>query len=126
MEFITLTLVTSIVLVFIVRFALKTRDPNPVKNPGNVGILIALAVLCMLIGKYGATWGLPWWIYYPAPMVLVLVFPLAFFKMKRREAIKFILISLVSGPIIHVVFSLLGWKNYMPFIRIPSIMELLQ
>jgi hypothetical protein len=126
MEFITLTMVTCIVLVFIVRFTLKTRDPNPAKTPGNVGILIALAVLCMLIGKYGANWGFPWWIYYPAPMLLVLVFPLTFFKMQKKEALIFILISVASGPIIHVVFSLFGWKNYMPFIRIPSIMELLQ
>ena len=126
MEFITLTIVTCIVLILIVRFTLKTRDPNPAMNLRNAGILIALAVLGMLIGKYGATWGFPWWIYYPAPMILVIVFPLAYFKMNQREAIKYILISLVSGPVIHIVFSLFGWKNYMPFIRIPSLMELIQ
>jgi hypothetical protein len=126
MEFVTLTIVTCIVLILIVRFSLRTRNPNPTKNVKNLGILISLAVVCMLIGKYGATWGFPWWIYYPAPMFLVIIFPVAFYKMNKTEALKFIIISIVSGPIIHIIFSLFGWKNYLPFIKIPSIMELIQ
>lgn len=126
MEFITLTIVTCIALIFIVRFSLKGRSPNPVRDVRNTGILIALAIGCMLIGKYGANWGFPWWIYYPVPMLLVIVFPLVFFKMKKAEGLRYILITIVSGPLIHIVFSLLGWKNYMPFIKLPSIMELIQ
>jgi hypothetical protein len=126
MEFVTLTIVTCIVLIFIVRFSLNKRDPNPAKYARNIGILIALAVVCMLIGKYGATWGLPWWIYYPAPMLLVIIFPLVLFRMNKTEALRYVIISIVSGPIIHIIFSLIGWKNYMPFIKIPSIMELIQ
>jgi len=126
MEFITLTIVTCFVLIFIVRFSLKTRIPNPAKKAKNIGVLIVLAVAGMLIGKYGATWGFPWWIYYPAPMFLVIIFPLAFFKMNKKEAALYTIIVIVSGPIIHIIFSLLGWKNYMPFIKIPSIMELIQ
>jgi hypothetical protein len=122
MEFVTLTIVTCIVLIFIVRFSLNKRDPNPAKYARNIGILIALAVVCMLIGKYGATWGLPWWIYYPAPMLLVIIFPLVLFRMNKTEALRYVIISIVSGPIIHIIFSLIGWKNYMPFIKIPSIM----
>lgn len=126
MEFVTLTIVTCIVLIFIVRFSLNKRDPNPAKYARNIGILIALAVVCMLIGKYGATWGLPWWIYYPAPMLLVIIFPLVLFRMNKTEALRYVIISIVSGPIIHIIFSLIGWKNYMPFIKMPSIMELIQ
>ena len=126
MEFITLTIVTCIVLIFIVRFSLKSRSPNPVRKIKNIGILITLAVAGMLMGKYGATWGFPWWIYYPTPMLLVIVFPLIYFRMNKREAMKYILITILSGPVIHVLFSLFGWKNYMPFFEIPSIMELLQ
>jgi len=123
MEFITLTVVTCIVLVLIVRFSLKARLPNPGKNLKNMAVLIVLAVLCMLIGKYGANWGFPWWIYYPAPMFLVLIFPMAYFRMNKGEALKYAIISMVSGPLIHIVFSLFGWKNYMPFIQIPSLFE---
>ena len=64
MEFITLKIITCIVLVFIVRFSLKSRSPNPAIKACNIGILI--------------------------------------------------------------VFSLFGWKNYMPFFELPSIMELIQ
>ena len=126
MEFITLTIVSCFVLIAIVRFSLNRRNPNPAKKAGNMGILIALAVAGMLIGKYGATWGFPWWIYYPLPMVLVIILPLILFKMNKWEAVKYTLIAVLSGPVIHIVFSLLGWKNYMPFLKIPSIMELVQ
>lgn len=126
MEFITLTVVTCIVLVFIVRFSLNSRKPNPTGKVKVIAILTGLAVFCMLIGKYGATWGFPWWIYYPAPMLIVIIFPLVFFRMNKKEAFKYVLITVVSGPIIHIIFSLFGWKNYMPFFKIPSIFELIQ
>jgi hypothetical protein len=126
MEFITLTIVTCIVLIFIVRFSINNRNPNPTRNAKTIGILIALAVLGMLIGKYGATWGFPWWIYFPAPMLIVIISLLVFFKMNKTEALKYVIITIVSGLIIHIVFSLFGRKNYMPFFKFPSIMELIQ
>ena len=80
----------------------------------------------MLIGRYGAIWGFPWWIYYPTPMLLVIVFPLVLFRMSKAEALKYVMLTVLTGPVIHIVFSLLGWKNYMPFFEIPSIMELIK
>ncbi len=126
MEFITLTIVSSIVLIFIVRFSLSSRKPNPIYNVKIIGILLILVVFCMLLGKYGATWGFPWWIYYPIPMLIIIFFPTIYFKMKKMETVKYLVLTFVSGPLIHIIFSLLGWKNYMPFIKIPSIMELIQ
>lgn len=126
MEFITLTIVSIIALIFIVRFSLSSRKPNPINNVKIIGILLILVVFCMLLGKYGANWGFPWWIYYTIPMLIIIFFPTIYFKMKKMETVKYLVITFVSGPLIHIIFSLLGWKNYMPFIKIPSIMELIQ
>ena len=125
MEFVTLTVVTCIVFIFIVRFSLHHRDPNPTGKAKVILLLIALAVSCMFLGKYGATWGLPWWIYYPVPMLLVLLLPVILFRMNRSETVIYLVLSIVSGPLIHLIFSLFGWKNYLPFIHIPSIREML-
>lgn len=124
-EFVTMTIVTCIVLVLIVRFSLHTREPNPTGNIKVILLLTTLAVFSMFLGKYGATWGLPWWIYYPAPMLLVLLLPIVLFRMHRSETIKYSILMLVSSPLIHIFFSLLGWKNYLPFFPIPSIKELI-
>ena len=126
MEFLTLTIASSIVLIFIVRFSLRSRKPNPTNNVKINGLLIILVIICMLLGKYGANWEFPWWIYYPIPMLLIIFFPMIYFKMKRMETIKYLVLTFVSGPLIHIIFSLLGWKNYMPVIKIPSILELIQ
>ena len=125
MEFIVLTIVSIIVIIFIVRFALYSRKPNPTNNLRNIGVLIILAIISMFLGKYGANWGLPWWIYYPIPMLLTLFFPTIYFKMGKKETIRYLALTFISAPLIHIVFSLLGWKNYMPVITVPSIKELI-
>jgi hypothetical protein len=51
MEFITLTLVSCIALVVIVRFSLKTRQPSPAGSVMNLGILVILTVPGMLTGN---------------------------------------------------------------------------
>ena len=79
----------------------------------------------MILGKYGANWELPWWIYYPIPMLLTLFFPTIYFKMGKKETIRYLALTFISAPLVHIVFSLLGWKNYMPFITVPSIRELI-
>ena len=77
----------------------------------------------MLLGKYGANWGLPWWIYYTIPMLLTIFVPILYFKMNKKETITYLVLTFVSAPIIHIIFSLFGWNNFMPFIKIPSLVR---
>ena len=93
------------------------------KNPRSglfIKILVSgliVVILGMLIGKYGNNIGLPWWIYYPVPMLLTLIFPPLYFKMSWRETITYFMLSLVSAPFIHYFFYFLfGWRDYMPFL----------
>lgn len=81
-------------------------------------LILSLIVVVggMLFGRYGAQWGLPWWIYYPVPMLANVVLPPVALKMDFRKTVLYLLLSLLSAPLIHIGFSLLlGWTEYMPF-----------
>lgn len=92
-------------------------------------ILLSAAVVVtgMLMGKYGAVFSLPWWIYYPVPMLLTVLLPPVVLKMDTAKTIRYIILSFLSAPFIHFVFSFfLGWNEYMPFWKIPSLYSLIQ
>lgn len=118
MEFTVQTIVSIIVVILILLFIFRFHDPNPMKKIRNIIVIAALELACMLLGKFGANWGLPWWIYYPVPMLLTLVFPPVYFKMTKIETIKYLVMIVISAPLIHIVFSFFGWTNYMPFFNI--------
>jgi hypothetical protein len=86
-----------------------------------------VVVLGMLFGKYGATaLGLPWWIYYPVPALVTVALPPLVFRLGWKRTLLYLLLSALSAPLIHVLFSFfLGWDEYMPFIPIPSLASLL-
>jgi hypothetical protein len=123
MEFIVLTLVSILVVIVVVRYSLRLRKYNPVSSFFNIMLLVLLEIICMLLGKYGANWGLPWWIYYTIPMLLTIFVPILYFKMNKKETITYLVLTFVSAPIIHIIFSLFGWNNFMPFIKIPSLVR---
>jgi hypothetical protein len=122
MEFIVLTLVSILVVIAIVRYSLRFRKYNPVDSLFNIMLLVVLEIICMLLGKYGANWGLPWWIYYTIPMLLTIFVPTLYFKMNKKEAITYLVLTFISAPLIHVIFSLFGWNNFMPFIKVSSLL----
>lgn len=97
------------------------------RRPGAVVIVsVIVVVFGMLFGKYGATaFGLPWWIYYPLPALLTIVLPPVVFRLNWKRTLAYVLLSALSAPLIHVLFSFfLGWDEYMPFIAVPSLASL--
>ena len=81
-----------------------------------------LVIVGMLLGKYGAQLGFPWWLYYPIPMLMTVLLPPIVLKMNTRKTILYLLLSFLSAPVIHFLFSFfLGWTEYMPFWNIPYI-----
>ncbi len=93
------------------------------------GLIILLSVIIviggMLFGKYGANWGLPWWIYYPVPMLMNVLLPPVLLKMDARKIMLYLLLAFLSAPFIHIFFSFFfGWHEYMPFWNIPHIKTL--
>jgi hypothetical protein len=80
----------------------------------------------MIFARWGATVGLAWWVYYTVPALVTLIVPPAAFRMARIEAMEYLVLAFVMAPAIHALFSFfLGWKEYMPFLPVPSLLELL-
>ena len=92
-----------------------------------IGLLaLVVVVFGMLFGKYGLLLGLPWWLYYPIPMLITVLLPPFVLKLNRPKTVAYLVLSFLSAPFIHVLFSfLLGWREYMPFWKIPSVSSLL-
>jgi hypothetical protein len=88
-----------------------------------IGLLaLVVVVFGMLFGRYGATAGLPWWVYYPIPMLLTVLLPPLVLRLNRRTTAAYLGLSFLSAPFIHGLFSFfLGWTEYMPFWNIPSL-----
>ena len=85
-----------------------------------------VVVLGMVFGKYGAMLGLPWWLYYPIPMLLTVLLPPVVLGLDRRRTAVYLALSFLSAPFIHALFSFfLGWTEYMPFWKIPALSSLL-
>jgi hypothetical protein len=88
---------------------------------------LIVVVFGMLFGKYGATYGLPWWIFYPIPMLITVFLPPMVLKQNLRKTIWYLLLSFLSAPFIHAFFSFfIGWKEYMPFWKIPFVGDLIK
>ena len=90
-------------------------------------VSVVVVVFGMLFGKYGATtFGLPWWIYYPLPALVTIALPPLAFRLGWKRTLPYVLLSVLSAPLIHVLFSFfIGWDEYMPFIPIPSLASLI-
>jgi len=83
---------------------------------------LVVVVIGMLFGKYGATYGLPWWLYYPVPMLLTVLLPPVILKLNRKKTFLYLVMSFLSAPFIHAFVSFfLGWREYMPFWKLPFI-----
>ena len=116
--------VAFVVFVFILRVALRARTQRP-----RWVLVIATAFIVvaggMWFAKVGQNSGLPWWIYYTVPMLATVLVPPVVFRMKPREVLAYLALAFLSSPVIHVAFSFfLGWKEYIPFIKIPAMWEL--
>lgn len=117
--------VSLLVFGLILRFITRKRPVRP--------SLLALSVVSaivvvggMLFAKLGQNAGWPWWIYYTVPALVTLVLPPLVFRFALRELWQYLVLAFLSSPAIHVLFSLLlGWHDYMPFLSVPSLQELL-
>jgi membrane protease YdiL (CAAX protease family) len=118
--------VSIVVFLWLIRFTLRRRASKP--DNWRLALVTGIVVVGgMVFAKYGNNIGLPWWIYYTVPALLTLLLPPIAFRMKGRETALYLMLAFLSWPVIHVAFSLvLGWKEYLPFIPVPSIRELMQ
>lgn len=124
-HFLAFVLVSFVAFLGVLRISLRRRSNRP--KWSHVLIVAAIVVAGgMLFARWGATSGLPWWVYYTVPALVTLLLPPLAFRMEWNETVEYLVLASLMPPAIHVVFSLLlGWKEYMPFLPIPSLTELL-
>jgi hypothetical protein len=80
----------------------------------------------MLIGRYGNFLKLPAYLYYALPVLITVFLPPLALKMKSEQTLKYFAYSLISVPVLHLCFSfLLGWGEFLPFIKIPSLWKII-
>lgn len=124
LQFYTLIFVSFLVFVSILRYVTRRRS-EALRASRVMAVASAVVFGGMLFARYGAQSGLPWWVYYTLPMLLTVLLPPIVFSMTVRETCWYIVLAFLSAPIIHVVFSFFfGWREYLPFLHIPSIQDL--
>ena len=123
-HFVTFILVSLVVFVVILRVALRRRTERP-RPAALAAMAFVVVVVGMVFARWGATHGLPWPVYYGLPAATTVFLPPLSFRMRGREALEYLVMASLNAPAIHVAFSLLlGWREYMPFIHVPSLKSL--
>jgi hypothetical protein len=119
-------ILASLLIFFLIIRVVLSKNDFKVKRNQIFILALVVVVVGMLIGKYGATYGLPWWLYYPIPMLITVILPPVVLKLNTQKTIIYLVLSFLSAPFIHAVFSfLLGWTEYMPFWEIPFVGDLI-
>lgn len=115
----------SLVVFGLVIYVVRGREHFRQRRAVILRLALVVVVIGMAMGKYGAGLGLPWWIYYPVPMLMNVMIPPIVLGLDRRQTVLYLVLSAMSAPFIHASFSfLLGWHEYMPFWRVPYVGEL--
>jgi hypothetical protein len=123
-HFPVMILASLAIFLLIIRAVLSGNDFK-VKQKQVILLALLTVVMGMLIGKYGAMYGLPWWIYYPVPMLMTVLLPPLVLKFNKMKTVVYLLLSFLSAPFIHAMFSFfLGWNEFMPFWEIPYMGDL--
>ncbi|MGB3079692.1 MAG: hypothetical protein WBB31_11485 [Saprospiraceae bacterium] len=119
-------IVASLLIFFLIMRIVLSKNDFKIKRNQFFFLSLIVVVFGMLFGKYGATYKLPWWIYYPIPMLMTVILPPIVLKLSTRKTILYLGLSFLSAPFIHAIFSFfLGWTEYMPFWKIPFVGNLI-
>jgi hypothetical protein len=118
-------LVSLIAFVGLLLAVLNHRSSRPTST-SVVWVSGIVVVGGMLFARMGTTLGLPVWLYYGVPAAVTWVLPPLVFRMRGSEIAKYLPLAVSVAPFIHILFSFfLGWKEYMPFIPVPALWELI-
>ena len=124
-HFPVLILVSFVVFIGVLHVVMHRRT----RRPRMVTILWIAAVVVvggMVFAKAGTAIGLPVWLYYGVPAMVTWFLPPLVFRMRGNELARYLPMAALVAPVIHILFSfLLGWKEYMPFIPILSLGEII-
>ena len=120
-HFLVMVAVSFLIFFIVIRLAVK-RQAFVIHFRKIFLLSVLVIIVGMLFGKYGQNFGLPWWVYYPVPMLMNVLLPPLVLKMNRKQTVVYLVLSFLSAPFIHAFFSFFfNWTEYMPFWKIPYI-----
>ncbi len=89
---------------------------------GAFGVAFAISAIGIGFAKFGAYFGLPWWLYYTLPALATVSLPPLAFRFALWRTGLYLVLASVTAPAIHAAFFYaLDWGDYMPFLRLPSL-----
>ena len=119
-------MVSFVAFTMLLRTVLRHRSDTPTWVQLN-WVAAVVVVGGMLFAKVGTSYDLPIWLYYGVPAVITWTLPPVVFRMRGREVVTYLALALLLAPMIHLTFSFfLGWKEYLPFLPIRSLAEVLR
>lgn len=124
-RFLLMMFASAAVFLAAIRIALRTRAES-VSLAATAVVAGIVVVGGMIYGRVGARAGFPWWLYLFPPMLAWLAVPPLAFRMNGRETATYLALALLAGPLVHVLFSLLlGWGEFIPAWRLPSLTQIM-
>jgi len=116
--------VTYLAFLCVIRIAMGSQYKSKSFLINIIGMLTVYG--SFIISRYNDVLKLPGFLYYILLILLTVFLPPLSLKMKSDQTLKYIALGVVAVPLLHLLFSLLlGWGEYLPFIKIPSLWELI-
>lgn len=122
-RFMVIAVFTYLIFLCIVRLVLGKQYRTKPFLIDIVGILTVFGSI--VISKYNNLLKLPDFLRYVLPALLTVLLPPLALKMKSDQVLKYLVLSIIAVPFVHIFFSfLIGWGDLLPFIKIPSVWSL--
>ncbi len=119
-RFVVMTAVTYLAFLCVIRLVIGSQYKAKSFLINVIGMVTVYG--SFLIAHYGNFLKLPAFLYYLLPLVLTIFLPPLSLKMKSDQTLKYLAFSILAVPLIHFFFSFfLGWGEFLPFLRIPSL-----
>jgi hypothetical protein len=113
---------STLLMAAVIVIAGRVRGGSRPRWLSALGVAFLVSVVGIMFAKYGANFGLPWWIYYTVPMLATVLVPPIAFRFALWRAILYVLLAFATAPLIHAIFFYAwGWGDYMPFLRLPAL-----
>ncbi|MCX7773883.1 MAG: hypothetical protein N2376_12300 [Clostridia bacterium] len=123
-RFLVMVAVTYLAFLCVIRIVLGSQYKAKSFLINIVGMITVYGSL--LVTRYGNFLKLPVYLYYIIPLLLTVFLPPLSLKMKSDQTLKYFAFSILAVPIIHLIFSFFfGWGEYLPFLKIPSLWNIL-
>lgn len=123
-RFMIMTAVTYLAFLCVIRLVVGSQYKAKSFLINIIGMLTVYG--SFLITHYGNFLKLPGFLYYVLPLLLTVFLPPLSLKLKSDQTLKYLAFSILAVPLIHLFFSFFfGWGEFLPFLKVPSLWNII-